>query len=309
MLYSIGHYTYNLITFNHFTTGIFGLYAHLSDVRIDLEWAEDAAWRRNHGRPYLSWSDFDTLRTKGVNNRPWFTYFLMFLCSVMLLVEFGLGNWTVAPISGNPMIGPSAQAMIDSGARVTPLIVEQGQWFRIFSPLFLHAGLVHYGINMAALWFVGGAIEQSHGIVNAMILFFIPGVGGAILSAIFLPQYISVGASGGIFGLIGGCIADITLNWNLLFMKTEGDGNETKRRNSMAVVWLLLDIFVNLLIGLTPYVDNFCHLGGLVYGICCGWSTIEPLQVGFFGAELSTWGRIRKVFVKFFGESFERARD
>ena len=67
------------------------MYAHLSDLRIDLEWAEDAAWRRNNGRPYLSWADFDKLHNKGAN-RPWFTYFLLFVCSVMMIVEFGLGE-------------------------------------------------------------------------------------------------------------------------------------------------------------------------------------------------------------------------
>ena len=89
--------------------------------------------------------------------------------------------------------------------------------------MILHAGVVHYLINMFAMWFIGAAVEQSHGTVSTTILFLIPGVGGNILSAIFLPQYISVGASGGIFGLIGGCIADITLNWKLLFIKSRQD--------------------------------------------------------------------------------------
>jgi membrane associated rhomboid family serine protease len=168
--------------------GIFGMYANLSNVRIDLEWAEDAAWRRNHKAPYLTWSDFDEARRKGGRNRPWFTYSLIMACSVMLIVEFGLNGWKVEPLNVNPLIGPSAEALIRAGARDTAKIVEEGQWFRIFSPLLLHAGLVHYVINMAALWFIGGAIEQSHGIVNTTLLFLIPGVGGNILSAIFLPQ-------------------------------------------------------------------------------------------------------------------------
>ena len=106
--------------------GIYGMYAHLADLRIDLEWSEDAAWRRNHGHPYLSWSDFDKSR-QGFRNRPWFTYFIIVLCTVMLLVEFGLNGWKVEPLSVNPLIGPSAQAMVNAGARVTPLIVNGGQ--------------------------------------------------------------------------------------------------------------------------------------------------------------------------------------
>jgi hypothetical protein len=39
--------------------GIIGLYDHLTGIRTDIEWAEDAAWRREHNEPYLSWSDFE----------------------------------------------------------------------------------------------------------------------------------------------------------------------------------------------------------------------------------------------------------
>ena len=62
-------------------------------------------------------------------------------------------------------------------------------------------------LNMFALWYVGKAIELIHGHFQAASAFVIPAIGGIILSAIFLPQYITVGASGGIFGLIGACIS------------------------------------------------------------------------------------------------------
>ena len=291
-------------------TGIFGIYAYLSELRIDLEWAEDSAWRRNHSQPYLSWADFEALHKKGAS-RPWFTYALLGVCTIMMFVEFGLGGWKIAPLSENPMIGPSPEALIKAGARYTPLIVDKGQWFRIITPLFLHAGLIHFFINMAALWFVGAAVEQTHGMVNAMVLFFVPGVGGNILSSICLPQYISVGASGGIFGLIGGCLADIAMHWQLLFMHTEQRGevdSETainpRKANVMAVVWLVVDILLNIIIGFTPYVDNFCHLGGLVYGIACGYSAIEPMAVSFFGVRDSKWSKLCKVAARFSGLIF-----
>lgn len=169
--------------------GIFGLYAHLADIRIDLEWAEDAAWRRENQEPYLSWADYEKHRSKGLN-RPLFSYLTVFICTIMLIVTFSLNDWKVEPLSVNPLIGPSAEVLIQAGARDTSLIVNEGQWFRLISPLVLHAGIIHYVINMLALWFIGAAVEQSHGFASAAILFFIPAVGGNILSAIFLPQYI-----------------------------------------------------------------------------------------------------------------------
>ena len=84
------------------------------------------------------------------------------------------------------MIGPSAQTLIRMGAKDTNLIVNEGEPWRLLTSTVLHAGLVHYFINMLALWFVGKAIETSHGTVAAAILFILPAVGGCILSAIFL---------------------------------------------------------------------------------------------------------------------------
>eukprot|EP00934_Nitzschia_sp_Nitz4_P007860 Nitzschia sp. Nitz4//scaffold366_size23882//20707//22641//NITZ4_008444-RA/size23882-processed-gene-0.29-mRNA-1//1//CDS//3329549317//7850//frame0 len=260
--------------------GIFGLYKHLSDIRADLEWAEDAAWRRQQGEPYLSWTDFENARDKGAHNRPWFTYTTIAVCTFMLVVTFGVNGWSVEPLNINPLIGPSSDTLVRIGARQTDKIVNSGQWYRLFTPLVLHAGLVHYIINMLALYFIGAAVEQSHGLASAAVLFVLPAVGGNILSAICLPQYISVGASGGIFGLIGGCIADIAIHWDMLFIN-----EEDSRQHFMVLFWLALDMVVNCIIGFTPFVDNFTHLGGFLYGLLCGLSTIERLAVGFFGAQ------------------------
>mmetsp|Transcript_17519 Transcript_17519/g.26526 ORF Transcript_17519/g.26526 Transcript_17519/m.26526 type:complete len:508 (+) Transcript_17519:69-1592(+) len=280
--------------------GILGLYEHLASIRIDLEWAEDAAFRRDNNHPYLSWSDFNTKRKKG-SNRPFFTYALLLICTVMLIVSFGVNGWKIEPLSVNPMVGPSAQTLLDLGAKQSALIVIEGEWWRIFTPMFLHAGIIHYGLNMMALWFVGAAIEKSHGVVNTAIAFIIAGIGGTVLSALFLPQYISVGASGGIFGFIGMCISDICVNWNLLFIKENEEDSGNRCRHFMVILWLLFDIIINCVIGLTPFIDNFTHLGGLIYGFLCGLCTIERLEVGFFGVATDGCTQFKNIAVRFSG--------
>jgi len=50
-----------------------------------------------------------------------------------------------------------------------------------------------------------------------------------------------------------------------------------------------------------PYVDNFSHLGGLLYGLLCGLSLMEPLSIGFFGVAKTSADKFRHLFVKFFG--------
>eukprot|EP00574_Skeletonema_japonicum_P009915 CAMPEP_0201718010 /NCGR_PEP_ID=MMETSP0593-20130828/3609_1 /ASSEMBLY_ACC=CAM_ASM_000672 /TAXON_ID=267983 /ORGANISM="Skeletonema japonicum, Strain CCMP2506" /LENGTH=560 /DNA_ID=CAMNT_0048208189 /DNA_START=251 /DNA_END=1930 /DNA_ORIENTATION=+ len=281
--------------------GILGLYDHLAGIRLDVEWAEDASWRRANKEPYLSWADFNQKHSKGWNE-PWFTYLLILICTGMLVASFGLNDWLMEPININPMIGPSANTLIKLGAKQTALIVNQGEWYRLFSPMFLHAGVIHYFLNMVALWLIGRAVEQCHGFMAAVILFIIPAVGGTILSALFLPEYISVGASGGIFGLIGACIADICMNWSLLFSKHAFDsGDGTRIRHVKVLLWLVFDIVINCLVGLTPFVDNFTHLGGMVYGFLCGLSTIERLSTDFFGIAKSKCEIVRNGIVRFAG--------
>ena len=279
--------------------GILGLYDHLSSIRIDVEWAEDAAWRRANGEPYQSWADFDEFK-KGRKNRPIFTYFLLTVCTVIMIASISMNSWQVEPISDNPMIGPSAETLIKMGAKQTSLIVEENESWRLVSSTVLHAGLVHYLINMLALWFVGGAIETSHGWFAAALIFTVSALGGAIMSAIFLPEYITVGASGGIFGFIGACIADILANWKLLFSDHVTEGGK-KHRHIFVVVVLILDIALNSIIGLTPYVDNFTHLGGMAYGFLCGLSTMERLSSDFFGMEEGWVTRAKRFVIRFFG--------
>jgi len=279
--------------------GIMGLYDHLASIRIDIEWAEDAAWRRNKGEPYHSWDDFDEAKNKGFN-QPFFTYILMVICTAMLVISIWQNDWQIEKLSINPMIGPSAETLIKLGAKQTNAIVNEGEGWRLITPMVLHAGAIHYLFNMMALWFIGSAVEQSHGSIAACIIFVLPAVGGTIISAICLPEYISVGASGGIFGLIGACIADVVINWSLLFSDNVNDSGK-RCRHIWILLWLLVDIAFNSLLGLTPFVDNFTHLGGMIYGFLCGVSTMDRLSMGFFGIKQTRCQQARQIFTRFIG--------
>ena len=107
---------------------------------------------------------------------------------------------------------------------------------------------------------------------------------------------------GGIFGLIGACVADIVTNWNLLFSKVVNDDDTGVRfRHLKVLLWLLLDIILNILIGLTPLIDNFTHMGGMLYGFLCGISTMERLSKAFFGVRSNCRSRMQGACVRFTG--------
>ncbi len=283
--------------------GILGLYDHLSGVKVDVEWAEDAAWRRQNDQPYQTWGDFEKARNKGLNS-PFFTHFTVSVCTAMMIASLQVNGWRFEPIAVNPMIGPSAETLLRLGAKDSYLIVDEMEVWRVASPMVLHAGLIHFFLNMFALWFVGRAIEQIHGHFAAVVQFVVPAIGGTILSAIFLPEYITVGASGGIFGLIGACISDIFMNWNLLFNQFVNEKG-TRLSHARVLLVLAIDIVVNCLIGLTPFVDNFTHLGGMVYGFLCGLGTIQLVSPKFFQKEdansPSCCSRSKRFFFRFFG--------
>jgi membrane associated rhomboid family serine protease len=267
--------------------GILGVYDHLSSIRVDVEWAEDAAWRRVNGESYRSWADFDESK-KGKANRPYFTYVLLVACTLVMIASIAVNGWEVEPLDENPMIGPSAQTLIKMGAKDTDLIVNENEGWRLLTSTLLHAGLVHYAVNMAALWFVGAAIEMSYGWVAAMIIFVISAVGGAIMSAIFLSEYITVGASGGIFGFIGACLADIIMNWKLLFCDFVTE-NGKKHWHAMVVIFLLLDIGLNCIIGVTPFVDNFTRKS-TGPSVCCMCLRVRYSLISFVSV-VSRFGR------------------
>lgn len=67
----------------------------------------------------------------------------------------------------------------------------------LYVTISVDGGMIHYLLNCFALFYIGRAVEHSHGTRSTAIVFIVPSVGSVIMSSIFLPQYISVGASGG----------------------------------------------------------------------------------------------------------------
>lgn len=142
------------------------------------------------------------------------------------------------------------------GAKVDALI-NAGQYYRLITPMFLHAGLIHIAFNMYALYCVGPFAERVYGRINYIGIYFFSGIISTLASYIFSPNSLSVGASGAIFGLFGAI---------LIFA--------LKARNRIGKNLLLNMVFViaiNLVIGFSmANIDNSAHLGGLVGGLVSG---------------------------------------
>jgi len=158
------------------------------------------------------------------------------------------------------------------GAKVNELIVA-GEWWRLITPMFLHANLVHLAFNSYALYIFGPQVEAVFGYRRFFFIYLLSGVSGAVLSFALSPQP-SVGASGAIFGLIGSLLI-------YLFRHRQAFGEMGRRR----LTEILTLAGINLVIGLSPGIDNWGHVGGLIGGAVLAW-LIGPI----FGVEADSTG-------------------
>lgn len=169
-----------------------------------------------------------------------------------------LRRFAFQPLSQNPLLGPSSATLQKLGALVWDKVVHEHQGWRLVTCIWLHAGVVHLLANMLSLVLIGLRLEQQFGYVRVGIIYLVSGVGGSVLSSLFIRNNISVGASGALFGLLGAMLSELFTNWTIYTNKVA------------ALVTLLFVIAVNLAIGILPHVDNFAHIGGFLTGFLLG---------------------------------------
>lgn len=136
-----------------------------------------------------------------------------------------------------------------------------GQWWRMFSAMFLHAGLVHLLGNMWWLRVVGKMTEQIFSTWTFISLYFLTGLAGELLNLSVHPESHWIGASGAVFGITGVAIAALCL----------GRMSPSLLALSWRIWPLMIFTGLSLYSGATnPRVDNAAHVGGLVSGLFLG---------------------------------------
>lgn len=126
---------------------------------------------------------------------------------------------------------------------------------RLFSSMFLHAGILHLACNMYSLYIIGPQLESFFGKLKFSIIYIISGLVSGIFSVLSLPQgYVSVGASGAIFGLLG----------SLLYFGYHYRVYLSGVIKSQIIPLIILNIGIGFVI---PGIDYMAHLGGLIGGV------------------------------------------
>jgi rhomboid protease GluP len=142
--------------------------------------------------------------------------------------------------------------------KVNQAILE-GEYWRLVTPMFLHGSILHLGFNLYALYILGRRIERFFGSSRYLLLFLIAGITGNLFSFFFTPAP-SLGSSTAIFGLLAA-------EGVFIFQHRELFGN----RSQVALRQIIQVAVINFLIGLSPGIDNWGHLGGLIGGAIFSW--------------------------------------
>jgi len=145
------------------------------------------------------------------------------------------------------------------GMKINELINE-GQIWRLITSMFLHANTMHIGFNMYALYSFGRSLERFYGHSRFLFLYLLSGFAGNIVSYYFTDNP-SLGASTAIFGLVAA--EGVFIHINKKFFP-----NAQK-----ALQQLIMIVIINFILGLSPQIDNWGHLGGFVGGLAFAWFT------------------------------------
>ncbi len=173
------------------------------------------------------------------------------------LLELGLGG----------TINGTSNRIYAEGVLFGPLVAE-GEWWRLFTSMFLHYGPIHLLMNMLALWWVGGAVEQALGRGRYLLLYLVSGLAGSAGALIASPNALTVGASGALFGILGAALV-----------------LERQRTYVLGGAALPIIIFNVVFTFAVPGISIGGHLGGLAGG------ALGVLALSRFGRGHAVYGR------------------
>lgn len=189
-------------------------------------------------------------------HRPIATWVLLASIVVVYLVETMLGGST------------NSEVLIRLGAKYSPRIAA-GEYWRLFTAMFLHIGTMHLAFNGYALFVIGSELERLFGTGRFLSIYLLSGLFGSLISYA-LSDSLSAGASGAIFGAIGALAAFFLIHRERL----GAWGN--RRLGNIALI-----LVINLAWGFSQpdRIDNRAHVGGLLAGLALGWALTPRYEI------------------------------
>jgi len=187
-----------------------------------------------------------TLSTRG----PIVTQTLIGINVALFVLELATGGQLNGTGSWIYEKGVLVSSAVDSSGQVVG--VAEGEWWRLITAAFLHYGLVHLGMNMLVLWFIGPPLEEYFGHGRYVLVYLVSGLAGSAGALIWSPNALTVGASGAIWGIMG---AALVLEARKIWVF-----------GGQAMGLVIFNLAITFVI---PGISIGGHVGGLVGGGLC----------------------------------------
>jgi rhomboid protease GluP len=170
-----------------------------------------------------------------------------------ILIALNIAFYIYTSVVGGDFMNTSVN-MIWQYGQVNELVIYYGQYYQLFTSMFVHANIAHIAGNMLFLLIFGLRGEEMFSLPEYLSIYFLGGLTGNLLSLLLLPlDTISVGASGAIFAMFGAAIV------------------YARRSYSQSIIGALIYALFLLFLSSGPGVNNFAHIGGLVTGLLIGY--------------------------------------
>lgn len=183
----------------------------------------------------------------------------------LALIAINVAVFIFTVVVGGDMMHPPTTTLQKLGANIYG-VTDHGEWWRLLTSMFLHAGLIHILLNMYGLYSLSLFFEPAMGRVKYLVIYLVAGLVGSLASLYITKPGTGVGASGAVFGIMGGVAVYLLVN------RSRYDQTAWKKQMmELGVVFA-----VNIIYGLMrPEIDDAAHLGGLVAGAGMTWALLR----------------------------------
>jgi rhomboid protease GluP len=184
-----------------------------------------------------------------------------------ILIYINILIFLLMVVMGVSVINPDTDSLLSWGGNFRPSTTK-GEWWRLFTCMFLHGGILHLAMNVYALLYIGMFLEPLLGKFRFTATYLLTGICSSLMSISIHAYTVGVGASGAIFGMYGIFLALLTTNYI-----------EKTARNTM-LKSILFFVVYNLIYGMQGNIDNAAHIGGLVSGFIIGYIYYPGIKNG-----------------------------
>ena len=190
------------------------------------------------------------------SSAPYATYSLIALNVIVFIAELGGGGGAGSLEGGGNLIA--------DGGLLGPAVADGGEWYRIITSGFLHAGPLHLFLNMFVLYILGTILEEGIGTVRMLGVYFVSLLAGSFGALLVDPNQLTVGASGAVYGIMAATF--LVARWR-----------GVEQLASQIGLWVVLNLAFTFAV---PGISIGGHLGGLAGGAAAAFVIIAGERRG-----------------------------